>query len=1172
MHRDLPNQPERQPLDELNGALRRAVESVRSQPVPQEAMAAALERARHISPTMIRRPNWHRRGLIALTGMAASLLVGVLLIPEVSYQLIQRVAAPEVAAVFSPEQPNGRIRRGDGEPRELDKMSDAEMNDGMRREESKGAPLGDRPSDNAPMKGRPHPDESRDPSAPRPNSGGPGGGGQPGRLGEGGGRDDKENDLDKKDSLKDSPKTWKRDSKQPTFARVYVGDGNSLDLVSLQVTVTIDGPRARTVVDHIFHNKHARQLEGTFEYPMPTGASPSYFGMFLGQTRDTVPERFVRRGDVPPPPADKLAQMTPEQLVKHVNTEDWGTLQEARVVSKEKALEVYEEIVRGKIDPALLEYASGNTFRGRVFPIPAKGYNRVIIAYEELLPVSQDQVMYRYPLPDCKLAELQFTLQANAEQCKKPTFKPADARKEEGGSFLAYTKTWKDKGPGGDVLFTYQAPRPQIQAITSRQNDNGPTYLYSRVRPDLKVQAGKAFAQHAVFLLDTSLSEHPDRFNVNMKLLKRILETDNNIKLFNILTFNVGTAWVEPKGFLANNRENREKVLNRLDGCILEGATDLSAALNKLAKPGFEVAPGTPLEVFLLSDGQITWGEPDVAPLVSRFENRSPFPTRFNCYRTGLGADNLELFETLTRRGGGIFNCYTEGDLAAAAAAHRSQCLQIEKVRFVGGPTVSDVMVAGRKGAVYPGGELVVAARMDKPGRTTLMVEGSFCGEKFAEEYPIDANGSGELAARGWAEIAVASLLGLNDPKLDTLVTAYCQQFGIASRSASFLVLENAADYKRFNLEDERGKTVPGNDVGKFLDDAWKSMGKPLSARESYLRHLDRIDARVNLFKGAQGEHVKKLLAMLKDSDFELPEATIQGSIFNAGSVTPAYIKGRDADRRNVETYLAESKRRARLGDVDGAVRVLSSVIEEHAGRGDALRLVGYRLLDLKQPVHAVRLFDQVQRQRPFEPHSYLDLARSLEESGKFALAAVQYEIVLAGTWHNRFREELKTLATEEYARMMRQAVRQKGTSVAIGDHFGDRLEKMDPKQFQSDLRVSMIWNTDATDIDLWVIEPDGTKVFYSSPKSKNGGHLSQDMTQGYGPERFVAQKAMAGQYTIIVHYYSANPNLLAGETNVSVTVTRNAGTDRESAERHTVILKQANEQVEVCRVTIAAE
>src|SRR5439155_22987336 len=116
----------------------------------------------------------------------------------------------------------------------------------------------------------------------------------------------------------------------------------------------------------------------------------SYFAMFLGQTRDSVPPRFARGGDAPAVPQNALTRLAPAEIVKQVSTLDWGRLQEGRIVSKEKALETYEEIVRGRIDPGLLEYAGGNTFSGRVFPIQAKGYNRVILAYEELLPISQD--------------------------------------------------------------------------------------------------------------------------------------------------------------------------------------------------------------------------------------------------------------------------------------------------------------------------------------------------------------------------------------------------------------------------------------------------------------------------------------------------------------------------------------------------------------------------------------------------------------------------------------------------------------------------------------------------------------------------------------------------------------------------------------------------------------
>jgi len=678
-----------------------------------------------------------------------------------------------------------------------------------------------------------------------------------------------------------------------------------------------------------------------------------------------------------------------------------------------------------------------------------------------------------------------------------------------------------------------------------------------------------------VFLLDTSLSEHPELFAVNMKLLQKILETDADIERFNILTFNVGAAWLEPKGFFDNTAAGREKALKKLDGIVLEGATDISCALDKLAAPGFDLPAHTPLNVFLLSDGHITWGEPDVAALAARFEQNCPYPTRFHCYRTGLGEENSELFEVLTRRGGGVFQCYGEAEVESAAKAHRSQCLQIQRVRFAGGPEASDILISGRRAAVYPGGELVVAARFNGVGRTTVLVEGEFAGQKIVQEFPLEVRSESELAPRAWAEVAVSSLLALHDSNFDSLVTAYCQQFGIVSRVASFLVLENEADYKRFNLEEERGKTIAG-DLGVFLADAWSQLGQRVPASKAFERFLNHVDKRVKLFNGPEGAHVKQMLNVLTEQDFQLPAGSVLGGLVYRKDVA-GYLMDRERDRRNVGVYLKEARRRAEAGDSAGAVRVLSSIIEEHPSRGDALRLVGYRLLDWQGrlriagqnflPAQAARLFSQVQKQRPFEPHSYRDLAHALEHSGQYGLAAINYEIILAGNWHNRFRQELKLIAGEEYAHMMQEAIRRGHVSTKLANLFGERLEQMARPQPKSDLRVTISWNTDATDVDLWVIEPDGTKCFYQHNRTRNGGELSQDQTQGYGPERYQIAQAQPGAYTILVHYFSINPNLLGGETHVSATVTRFAGTPRENTERHTVILKQHNQQVEVCKV-----
>src|SRR5262249_5086847 len=156
------------------------------------------------------------------------------------------------------------------------------------------------------------------------------------------------------------------------------------------------------------------------------------------------------------------------------------------------------------------------------------------------------------------------------------------------------------------------------------------------------------------------------------------------------------------------------------------------------------------------------------------------------------------------------------------------------------------------------------------------------------------------------------------------------------------------ADYKRFNLEDERGKVVAG-DLGGFVLAAFTRLGRAVTAKEAFGHVLKQVEGRANLLTGWNAPHVQKLLAALREDDFELPPAGVRGAILHKADVPPGYLAERDKDRRNVAPYLVEARRRLDAGDSDGAVRVLSSVIEEYPERSDALRLVGYRLLDLRQ-------------------------------------------------------------------------------------------------------------------------------------------------------------------------------------------------------------------------------
>lgn len=63
------------------------------------------------------------------------------------------------------------------------------------------------------------------------------------------------------------------------------------------------------------------------------------------------------------------------------------------------------------------------------------------------------------------------------------------------------------------------------------------------------------------------------------------------------------------------------------------------------------------------------------------------------------------------------------------------------------------------------------------------------------------------------------------------------------------------------------------------------------------------------------------------------------------------------------------------------------------------------------------------------------------------------------------------------------------------------------------DLRIVLCWNADLTDVDLWVTEPNNEKCFYYNKRTRMGGRMSPDFTQGYGPEEYVLRRGLSGAY-----------------------------------------------------------
>jgi hypothetical protein len=63
-------------------------------------------------------------------------------------------------------------------------------------------------------------------------------------------------------------------------------------------------------------------------------------------------------------------------------------------------------------------------------------------------------------------------------------------------------------------------------------------------------------------------------------------------------------------------------------------------------------------------------------------------------------------------------------------------------------------------------------------------------------------------------------------------------------------------------------------------------------------------------------------------------------------------------------------------------------------------------------------------------------------------------------------------------------------------------------EKFDLALMIWLGWDTDKTDVDLHVKEPNGREVYYGNKRGEVGGLLSQDVTQGYGPVVYILKDA----------------------------------------------------------------
>jgi hypothetical protein len=187
-------------------------------------------------------------------------------------------------------------------------------------------------------------------------------------------------------------------------------------------------------------------------------------------------------------------------------------------------------------------------------------------------------------------------------------------------------------------------------------------------------------------------------------------------------------------------------------------------------------------------------------------------------------------------------------------------------------------------------------------------------------------------------------------------------------------------------------------------------------------------------------------------------------------------------------------------------------------------------------------------------------------------LALIYYEVAMTGGWDSRFGE-FRDIVAWDYLRLLRR-IAAGGLKTSVPDFAAARLSSLDEQYAAKgtrscDLVVMIAWNTDRTDVDLHVTDPQGEECFYEHRDTKLGGHLTQDVTQGYGPEMFTLLKAAAGKYHVRVKYSAEDANRASTRTKVYATIYEGFGTRREKVTRRTVTLAAGKEMHEVATVVV---
>lgn len=963
-----------------------------------------------------------------------------------------------------------------------------------------------------------------------------------------------------KSNEKKTSSTWKRSGMKDNSIRLEVGANDYIPLEAAQMTVQVDGFRVRVLLDCFFYNNKGNGLEGTFKLKLPAEATPYY--MAFGETSyiDEDKEDKEREKQIPFSNLsfDKF-NMSYQNAIRDKDRY-WRNVKEARIVSKQKAAKAYEQTVSGQIDPALMEWGGADMFSCKVYPLFNNTLHRIVIGYDLNMTEALDFREYVLGVPQVE-KDLKLDIVMHSTTDMPVSISASEnALKEKSADRVYYSiSNPKEK----DFTIRYNTVEPVLLIQNEDPKDSfleeslNIPYFASTCRVNVPEVLQENLPEDAVFILDTSISSNPDKFNVWLTLIDKILDQNKDIiKRFAVLSFSIDGKWYA-NHFQKNNYYNKERFMEYANTLALEGATDLAQAIKEASNPSWlKQGKNKPKHIFLMSDGDCNWGETNM----HQFSNLIFEGDRIHTYKTGISGTNAAVLNYLSRQTNGFsFTVTGEEEAGLTARSFRYKPWNIEKIEMEG---IEDFLISGNPIQLYNNQKLIFTGRNIPQGNISIVINNGI--EKRELNFASNKVIQSSLVSRIYGQIASSYLDNLGFVAEDAAIN-YSTYYRVPGLHTSLLMLESDWDYQRFGISDYDAKDyVEDNLITTLVT----KLEKPVIANDPKAQFVDWLDKLSESdIRLEQSDELRDYLQSIPSEKFSLNKESKRFRLYLAEEQTSDEQEIlADEDLRFDRLYSLAKKRVSTFGQ-PAALRLLSSVVERNAADFQVIHDVAFISSYWNMNEDTYYLMKRLIDMRQEEAISYLGAADALASTpNNIDLALLYYYISLGANWDSsygnfqdiaaikcrKYLKKLSTLPTMNITDNTKKFITYLDTLTKGVLEYDDYTNSD-----EADILIITNWNMRDTYIDPYITEPNGEVCYYGNSQTASGGIVSDDVWRGYGPVIYLLRKAPPGDYKVELDYYSDSGPRTASKSKTFMEIYKNWGRKNEKLTRKIIDLSK---------------